>query len=285
MAAVVPLALLSVGNTATGQLGLRNVSLPMFLVLRRLVTPTVMLCEFLLWRRRQPAPVVASLVVLSAGSLIAGLSDLSFDLRGYGYTLLANAFTAVYTMHMKGLSMSESGVCVPVADLYFYSALLSLPLLAVCSAAAGEMRELGSFAPLADVRLQGIVAVSSGLSSVYQLALLVCTTRNSPLATSVAGNFKDLFGSVLGAMWFDDFVATGASLLGLAVSLVGAASFLAFKLLDQSRQADAATAGGVDTESRADGPAGRRAAGRGLVGDSLGQGRRPIWAGRWRAEG
>mmetsp|Transcript_18405 Transcript_18405/g.50763 ORF Transcript_18405/g.50763 Transcript_18405/m.50763 type:complete len:406 (+) Transcript_18405:208-1425(+) len=232
LANILPLALLSVGNVATGQLGLRNVSLPMFLVLRRLVTPTVMVSEYLVWGRRQPRPVVVSLLVISAGSLVAGYSDLTFDVRGYGFTLLANGFTAVYTMSMKGLSSAgwAGGGAVEVGELYLYNAVLAVPLLAALSLGTGEVGDVREYSLTSHAGLQWVLGLSCLLTAVYQLAQLVCTTRNSPLATSVAGNFKDLVGSVVGAVLFDDFVATGPSLAGLSLSLTGAFSFLAFKL-------------------------------------------------------
>lgn len=50
----------------------------------------------------------------------------------------------------------------------------------------------------------------------------MCTRYNEPLMTSVAGNLKNVVGTVLGALAFPDFQFEPLNVLGLLMSMVGA---------------------------------------------------------------
>ena len=57
-------------------------------------------------------------------------------------------------------------------------------------------------------------------------------TMTSPLATSVTGNVKDIGGTFLGAMIFQDFVPTPAKVVGIIISFAGSAIFSWAKLAE-----------------------------------------------------
>ena len=54
---------------------------------------------------------------------------------------------------------------------------------------------------------------------------MLCTTFNSPLATSVTGNVKDLAQTILGGILFPGFVATVKTITGLVLSFMGAGMY------------------------------------------------------------
>lgn len=79
--------------------------------LRRFTTLITMLSEYWMQGKRSSMPVVASLVVMLAGALVAAAGDLSFNLWGYLLALFNCFVTAGYL------------VCVPMS---FLSVLLCL---------------------------------------------------------------------------------------------------------------------------------------------------------------
>jgi hypothetical protein len=81
---------------------------------------------------------------------------------------------------------------------------------------------------------------SAFLGTAMSYVVLLCSTVNSPLATSITGNVKDIGASILGAVLFGDFKATFASLSGLLISFFGAGIFSVAKV--QETRANAATA-------------------------------------------
>jgi hypothetical protein len=60
------------------------------------------------------------------------------------------------------------------------------------------------------------------MGPVLTYSSMLCTVHNSPLATSVTGNIKDIATTILGAVLFPGFTATVKSVLGLLVTFVGA---------------------------------------------------------------
>jgi predicted small secreted protein len=68
---------------------------------------------------------------------------------------------------------------------------------------------------------------------------MLSTTYNSPLATSVTGNAKDVVTTTLGWLLFPGFVATAKSVFGISVSFLGAFLY-SYINLQKSRARDAA---------------------------------------------
>ena len=134
-----PLAVLNILNTVIGLKGLQHMKLPQYLLLRRLLAPTVVIIDWLVAAKSEPLPHVAALCTMTAGALMAALADPSFSLRGVGYTLLANLFTSAYTMWMNRVCKERKDTGEIAArdfhavELIFFNSLLSLPLLVACS--------------------------------------------------------------------------------------------------------------------------------------------------------
>jgi hypothetical protein len=79
------------------------------------------------------------------------------------------------------------------------------------------------------------LSVVLGVGITYAIAL--CATINSPLATSVTGNIKDIVCTALGWAIFGGFVATPVSIGGLLLSFTGAALYSTEKLMGAMRAA------------------------------------------------
>lgn len=241
LARLAPVALLGVLNTVSGMKGLQHTNLPMYLLLRRMVVPKLVLVEIFLTGKGEPALNVAALAVLTAGTIISASGDLSFSPWGYAYTTLANCFTICYTLRMRAISSSGQAQAgddgdkgktrghLGVLDLTLYIALLSLPLLVVCSIVTGEVTDLWK----SDAKpgmLGGLcLCGAASLALLYQISVVVCTTRNSALATSVTGNCKDLFATGLGWLVFGGAPQSITEIVGLSVSVTGIGAYLYLK--------------------------------------------------------
>ena len=75
-----------------------------------------------------------------------------------------------------------------------------------------------------------VLGTSVALGVVISFAISLCATVNSPLATSITGNAKDVVGTLLGWVLFGGFVATTNSVTGLLLSFSGAAYYSYIKL-------------------------------------------------------
>jgi drug/metabolite transporter (DMT)-like permease len=71
-------------------------------------------------------------------------------------------------------------------------------------------------------QLQGTLAATAVLGLSINHSTFVCTRYNEPLMTSVAGNLKNVLGTVIGALIFPDFRFHPLNVLGLALGMAGA---------------------------------------------------------------
>ncbi|KAG7399100.1 hypothetical protein PHYBOEH_009678 [Phytophthora boehmeriae] len=215
---LLPLMFLNLCNMLLGFASLRVVNLPMYLVIRRLTTITVMLIEWLVLRKTISNSVKGALLVSTAGSLIAGSTDMVSDVRGgYSLVLMQNLCTAMSLAFSKESALSPRQLV-----------LINSTAGAVCCSVLGflfERDEVAAFPHLNDPRFVIGMGLLCSMCVLYQFSLQLCTLRTSALTTTVTGNIKDLFATVGGYLLFPDAPLRTANILGVALSFIGSYSF------------------------------------------------------------
>ena len=73
------------------------------------------------------------------------------------------------------------------------------------------------------------LCAGAAMALVCQAAVVLCTTRNSPLATSVTGSVKDIFASCGAWLVIGDLPASLFEIGGMLLSLVGTLAFVCLK--------------------------------------------------------
>jgi hypothetical protein len=104
----------------------------------------------------------------------------------------------------------------------YYNSMTAFPLALVASAAFGELSALRSFHYARDPAFWINFVICASMGPLITYSSILCTTYNSPLATSITGNVKDLGLTVVGAVIFPGFVATTNTVAGLLISFIGA---------------------------------------------------------------
>ncbi|KDO27641.1 hypothetical protein SPRG_06912 [Saprolegnia parasitica CBS 223.65] len=224
---VAPLATLQSVNTTTAFVCMRLVNMPMYLVLRRLTTLKVLFMEIVVLKKVIPDAMKAALLVTALGSLLAGYHDASSDLPGYVLVVAQNCMTAA------SLVLSKQSTLSPLLVVWTNSvvgACLLTPL-----ALAYEASTVHAFASTLahPLSFASLFLLMSSVCLLYQVAIQLCTTKTSALATSVTGNIKDLASTGLGFLFFHDAVTDAWHVLGVGISFLGAYafSFLKYQLL------------------------------------------------------
>jgi hypothetical protein len=228
-----------VANVAVGLLGLSLVNVPMFFCIRRLVSPTILLYEYLWLSKVADTNIQAAVGTIMVGTLIAGWDTLSSDVVGYSITFLNNLCTAASSVSQK--SFCDKTKLGAVGTLY-YTSLTALPLSLLMALVFGEFETLLAFKHLHDGGFWFGFAVALSLGPRLTYSSILCTTYNSPLAMSITGNIKDLASTILGALLFKGFTATVKSVGGLALTFVGAGIYSYINL--KKGQAKASSAAG-----------------------------------------
>jgi len=216
---ILPLSLVNSLNAILGFAGLRLVNIPMFLVLRRITTPIVLFFEYVFMKRTSSSLIKKAIAIAVAGTLIAGSTDLSFELFGYLFTLGNNVCTATYLILIKVLGAKTGPDALSSFELLFYNSSMSLPIMALLAYYIGEMDEF--YEEFYTKEQLILMSLSCVMGFVFNFVVFTCTSVNSPLATSVTGNIKDCLATLLGYLFFDDVVLELVNVLGILTSLVG----------------------------------------------------------------
>ncbi|OQR71907.1 UDP-glucuronic acid/UDP-N-acetylgalactosamine transporter-like [Tropilaelaps mercedesae] len=227
---VFPLPLFYVGNLVSGFIGTKRLSLPMFTVLRRFSIVMTMLGEFYILRIVAPPKIVASVLAMVGGAIIAAVDDLGFDVEGYTSVLLNDCFTAangVYTR--KKLDAKDLGKY----GLLFYNALLMLPPLLIIAALTGDLERCLHFAGWTDPVFVMFFFASCVMGFVLMYSTLLCTAHNSALTTTIVGCLKNMMTTYMGMYIGGDYAFSVSNFVGLNISMAGSLIYSYLTFVDQ----------------------------------------------------
>uniref|UniRef100_A0A3Q2UWT9 Solute carrier family 35 member D2 n=1 Tax=Haplochromis burtoni TaxID=8153 RepID=A0A3Q2UWT9_HAPBU len=203
---IFPLPLLYVGNHVTGLASTKKLSLPMFTVLRKFTILMTMILEAYILRKTFPKRLVYSVVTIVFGAMIAASSDLAFDVEGYTFILLNDAFTAasgVYTKKKLGdKGLGKYGVL-------FYNALIIVIPTVLASAFTGDLHKIAVQSCFAFVLIF--------FRFVLMYSIVLCSHYNSALTTTVVGAVKNIAVAYIGMFVGGDYLFSWTNFLGLSI--------------------------------------------------------------------
>eukprot|EP00742_Colponemidia_sp_Colp-10_P012122 GILJ01013564.1.p1 GENE.GILJ01013564.1~~GILJ01013564.1.p1 ORF type:complete len:317 (+),score=30.27 GILJ01013564.1:25-951(+) len=223
-------SILFVFNVFVGFVGLRLVNIPMFIALRKTVTIFVLAFEFYLLGKRVRYDTVQAIGLIVLGAIMAAASDMTSDILGYFFVILNNIATAAYLTATNKLSKATG---LNSFGLLFYNGVNALPMTLLLSILLDEPTGIATYPYLYDPQFICLVLLASMTGVVLQYAIFLCSTVNSPLATSITGNLKDIFSSILGFLISSDVQPTLMLVMGIFTSLSGAGYYSYLKFMEQ----------------------------------------------------
>ncbi|XP_063345881.1 nucleotide sugar transporter SLC35D2 [Pelmatolapia mariae] len=215
---IFPLPLLYVGNHVTGLASTKKLSLPMFTVLRKFTILMTMILEAYILRKTFPKRLVYSVVTIVFGAMIAASSDLAFDVEGYTFILLNDAFTAasgVYTKKKLGdKGLGKYGVL-------FYNALIIVIPTVLASAFTGDLHKAVTFEDWVKGAFVFCFLMSCLMGFVLMYSIVLCSHYNSALTTTVVGAVKNVAVAYIGMFVGGDYLFSWTNFLGLSICMSG----------------------------------------------------------------
>lgn len=214
-----PLPFIYLGNMVFGLGGTKEISLPMFTMLRRFAILITMIAEFYILAIRPKMSVKISVGMMVGGAVIAAGNDLGFNLHGYVLVVISDFLTAANCVYTKKKlnTQKEMGKY----GLMFYSALFMLPISLLLNWTLGDLEVAYNFPLWTDFAFVFQFLLSSVMGFVLNYSVMLCTQYNSALTTTIMGCLKNILVTYLGMFIGGDYVYSLQNFIGINLSIVG----------------------------------------------------------------
>jgi len=220
------ISLTNLANISCGILGLKYIDIPMFLTLRRLVTPCTLAATIIstkLWPSRN---IFLAVGFISTGAIVAGFNDLNANYFGYFLVFMNNVLSVAYYEVLSRISKKYKDLSF--YEIYIFSNIQMLPTLYLLCSMNDEFRKFNDLPYKSDPVFLSLIAFASVLGVCITVGVQMCTIINSPLATTITGNMKDIFSTILGVLVFNVKLNV-MMVLGICISLSGGMVYSATK--------------------------------------------------------
>lgn len=212
---------------------LRDLGVPMVTVLKNLTNLLTIGGDWWLHGRTYGGPVWATLALMTASALCGAATDLAFSARGYAWQLVNCAFTAGYSLGLRGAMDRASTVTVNrrrlnELSMVFYNNLLSIPLIAPLTLANGELLSVWGDPALRDPRFVAAAAASAGLAFGISFASLWFLSTTTATTFSLVGSLNKVPVALVGLLAFGA-PATPQNVASVGVGLAASAVFVLAK--------------------------------------------------------
>lgn len=198
---------------------LEGMNIPMYGALKRCTPLANLVLSVLVLRKPLPSALLSSSVVLiTAGCLIAGAGDLEFDLRAYllaGLSVVAQA--GYLTLVQRDFERDELG---PLTMLHLNAWNTVLPLASL-SLLLGELGPANAALADSSVEFRILFALLAGSGGILMFSTVLCTSLASALTTSLVGVAKSALQTVIGFQVFGGVPFHVVNVTGLVLNLCG----------------------------------------------------------------
>mmetsp|Transcript_13814 Transcript_13814/g.16456 ORF Transcript_13814/g.16456 Transcript_13814/m.16456 type:complete len:367 (+) Transcript_13814:18-1118(+) len=219
---VCPLTAIFLMNVVSGLGGTKELSLPMFTVLRRFSIFFTMVLEAWVFGKSVSLSVKAAVGMMLGGAMVAAASDLSFDPQGYAFVLVNDVCTAMYGVAIR-YALSNKKINISNNSLVLYNSALSAIALGcfMFFTRYEELEKCRDFALWHDLTFRALFLSAATAGCVLNYAIFLCTQQNSALTTTVVGCLKNVTTSYVGLVLGGDYVFSYLNFAGLNVSIAG----------------------------------------------------------------
>ncbi|XVE59390.1 hypothetical protein DITRI_Ditri05aG0042900 [Diplodiscus trichospermus] len=202
----IPVNIIFVGMLVSGMYSLKYINIAMVTILKNMTNILTAIGEYYVFRKRQSQKVWTAMVMMIISAVSGGITDLSFDAKGYTWQILNCILTAGYSLTLrrvmdKAKKINNSG-SVNEVSMVLLNNLLSLPFAILLIFVLNEWEYVMNV-DVIKVPMFWVVATASGL-----LGLAISFTsmwflhQTGPTTYSVVGSLNKIPISIAGIVLF-----------------------------------------------------------------------------------
>lgn len=228
-----PVNVIFVGMTWSSFAALKNLGVPMATVLKNLTNLFVIAGDMTFYGKRYGLYVWITLALMTVSALCGAFTDLEFDAVGYTWQLINCAFTAGYSLYLRGamdrvVNVTQNNNKLDEFSMVFYNNLLSLPLIFSLMVLYGEVSTLpsepawGENAFICAFVASGLLAFSISFASLWFLSTTTATVY------SLTGSLNKIPVAIIG-LWAFNAPRDAKNIASVLVGLLAGAIFVKTK--------------------------------------------------------
>eukprot|EP00123_Amoebidium_parasiticum_P007790 comp18362_c0_seq1/m.19513 comp18362_c0_seq1/g.19513 ORF comp18362_c0_seq1/g.19513 comp18362_c0_seq1/m.19513 type:complete len:322 (-) comp18362_c0_seq1:272-1237(-) len=179
-----PCTMLFVAMLFTGTKSLQYLSIPIVTVFKNLTNIFVAYGDKYFYNKPVSTGIMFALWMMVLGSLLAGWTDLQFDIVGYFWMVTNCLSTGGYTLYVHK-ARSKTGL--DQWGMSFYNNALTVPLTVIPMVLFGELTNLPEYPYLWDGGFQFALFVTGAVGTALSLASFWCQKETSPTTYSMMG--------------------------------------------------------------------------------------------------
>ena len=233
-------AIVFILNNLVGFIGSQLiVNTPMFLTLRKLVLVMIYLNDIMIGKKKLSCFTSTCVLVVTFGTVMAGIEDFSADYIGYIIVIIYNVLTVTYN---KMTETFKRNTGVPNLKLLVYNSYLSCPILFTLIFATGEHKRLINYFTGEQI-FEGTyfgalvyLFLFCFFCVLLILSFFISNEKNSSLFTAMLSNSKDIIITGLSFFWLKGTKFTFFIIGGLLISTVGAVLIAVKSMMDNTRK-------------------------------------------------
>ncbi|XP_041362890.1 UDP-galactose/UDP-glucose transporter 7-like [Gigantopelta aegis] len=208
---------------------LSHMNIAMYGVLKRCVPLTTLVFSVCILKKDRPTKmVIASIVLLTSGCIIAGYGDLSFIWSAYFCGAVSNVTQTLYLLLVQKYATKNQST----VDTLQLNSFNTLPILAITALVNGEMGSVWQYSQYSNPMFIFVFFLTISMGCLLNYSLFLCTGLTSALTTSVVGGLKAMVQTILGIFTFGGISHNVATYLGLSLNLGGGIMYLVMKFKD-----------------------------------------------------
>ena len=227
-------------NNLSGFIGSQLiVNTPMYLTLRKLVLVMIYLYDILIDKKKISNFTSTCIVLVTFGTILAGIEDFSSDYLGYLIVLIYNSLTVLYN---KLTEIFKKNTGIPNLKLLVYNSFLSCPILLILIIVSGEYKKLYIYfsgEKIFEGTYFGLfinLLSSFGFCVALIMSFFISNEKNSSLFTAMLSNSKDIAITGLSYFLLEGTKFTFYIIGGLFISTLGAVMISVKSMMDNTKK-------------------------------------------------